>query len=142
MTLFADTGYWIALINPDDDLHHAAIQCAKDYEKRRIITTDAVLGEMLNEFSKWGELWRRKSVQLARKLQANPNVSIVRSTQENFWIAVDLYVERLDKAYSHTDCLSFHVMRLHNLNEALAHDKHFVQEGFKALLRSPNESIG
>jgi uncharacterized protein len=105
------------------------------------VTTEAVLAEVMNEFSKWGEFWRRKSVQLARKLQGNSNVTIVRVTQENFWNAVDLYNSRIDKAYSHTDCLSFHVMRTNELTDALAHDKHFVQEGFKALLRAPDEPV-
>ena len=141
MTVFADTGYWIAIISPDDDLHARAKVCTKEYGNRRIVTTEAVLAELLNEFSKRGPVWRRKSVLLVRSLQSNNNVVIVRATQELFWDALELYGARQDKAYSHTDCMSFRVMRMHNLSDALAHDKHFVQEGFTALLRSPDEPV-
>jgi predicted nucleic acid-binding protein len=29
--VFADTGYWIALLNPRDDLHHMATAVARDH---------------------------------------------------------------------------------------------------------------
>jgi predicted nucleic acid-binding protein len=40
-----------------------------------------------------------------------------------------------DKEWSLTDCASFEIMRERGLTEALAHDQHFVQAGFVALLR-------
>jgi predicted nucleic acid-binding protein len=41
----------------------------------------------------------------------------------------------MDKEWSLTDCLSFVVMQQRGLTEALTPDEHFVQAGFKALLR-------
>jgi predicted nucleic acid-binding protein len=42
-----------------------------------------------------------------------------------------------DKEWSLTDCASFALMRQRGVSEALAHDHHFEQAGFIALLRVP-----
>ena len=41
----------------------------------------------------------------------------------------------MDKGWSLGDCVSFVVMEHRSITEALAHDLHFVQAGFRALLR-------
>ncbi|MDD5188597.1 MAG: hypothetical protein PHF57_10370 [Methanoregula sp.] len=45
-----------------------------------------------------------------------------------------LYEQRLDKAWSLTDCISLEVMREQKIHYALTSDRHFVQAGFQALL--------
>jgi predicted nucleic acid-binding protein len=47
-----------------------------------------------------------------------------------------LYQQRKDKAWSHTDCVSFKIMEENGIREALAYDKHFAQAGFTALMRN------
>ena len=47
-----------------------------------------------------------------------------------------LYLERPDKEWSLTDCISFTVMSDRGLTEALTGDRHFQQAGFTVLLRS------
>ena len=56
-------------------------------------------------------------------------------THENFLAGLALYKARADKGYSLTDCISFVVMRDRKLGDALTADVHFVQAGFRALLR-------
>lgn len=46
-----------------------------------------------------------------------------------------MYRERTDKSWSLTDCMSFLIMRKRHIKTALAHDRHFEQAGFTALLR-------
>ena len=46
--VFADSGYWIALINPDDELHEKAVNLRTSLGNRRIVTTHLVLNEVLN----------------------------------------------------------------------------------------------
>jgi len=41
--------------------------------------------------------------------------------------------ERRDKGYSLTDCIPMQTMRQQGLTEVLTHDRHFEQEGFRAL---------
>jgi predicted nucleic acid-binding protein len=45
-----------------------------------------------------------------------------------------LYGQRMDKHWSFIDCVSFEMMREHDLTEALSADHHFSQAGFHALL--------
>lgn len=49
--VFADTGHWIALLNPRDDLHHKATAVARDHGLGQIVTSEMVLTEFLNSFS-------------------------------------------------------------------------------------------
>ena len=43
---------------------------------------------------------------------------------------------RPDKGYSLTDCISMQTMRREGLTEILTNDRHFEQEGFRALFRN------
>ncbi len=57
--VFADTGYWIALLNPRDDLHQKASATALDYSPNQIVTSEMVLTEFLNSFSDYGPRLRQ-----------------------------------------------------------------------------------
>ena len=70
-----------------------------------------------------------------RAISSNPNVEVVAQTSIQFREAFDLYASRTDKEWSLTDCASFNLMRERGVAEALAHDHHFEQAGFVALLR-------
>jgi predicted nucleic acid-binding protein len=62
--VFADTCYWIALLNPRDQTHDIAIGVSKALKDFRTITTEEVLTELLNYFG------ARGSVLSHRRLQA------------------------------------------------------------------------
>lgn len=47
-----------------------------------------------------------------------------------------LHASRADKTWSLTDCISFLIMQARGIRRALAHDRHFEQAGFEALLRT------
>ncbi|MCZ8121329.1 MAG: PIN domain-containing protein [Microcystis sp. LE18-22.4A] len=134
--VFADTGYWVALLNPRDNLHKKAVQLSKTLHPVYIVTSEAVLIEVLNDFSKRGEYFRDLAIELTQNLRSNPNVRIVPQTSEQFEQGLRLYQQRKDKAWSHTDCVSFKIMEENGIREALAYDKHFAQAGFTALMRN------
>ena len=46
--VFADTGYWIALLTPGDDLRGRATKLSITHEEQVIITTEMVGTEFLN----------------------------------------------------------------------------------------------
>jgi predicted nucleic acid-binding protein len=62
-------------------------------------------------------------------------VEVIPQTSLQFTQAFGEYRRMADKEWSLTDCASFEIMRERGLTEALAHDQHFVQAGFVALLR-------
>ena len=134
--IFADTGYWIALFNPRDDLHAKALTVARVTQGRPIVTSQMVLTEFLNYYASLGQPFRQQAVQVVRSLQQTGEVEIVPQTDEQFQAALTFYSQRPDKEWSLVDCASFLIMQERNLTEALAHDDHFQQAGFVPLLRS------
>jgi predicted nucleic acid-binding protein len=51
-------------------------------------------------------------------------------------LGLDLYLARADKGYSLIDCISMQTMERESLKDVLTNDKHFEQEGFRALFRA------
>jgi len=133
--VFADTGYWVALLNPSDNLHEKAVDLSKIFYPAYIVTSEVVLIEVLNDFSKRGEYFRDLVVEFIQDLRSNRNMRVIAQTSEQFEQGLELYQQRKDKEWSHTDCVSFVIMNDMGISEALAHDKHFVQAGYKALMR-------
>ena len=135
--VFADTGYWIALLDRDDSLHALAREFAASALTRPVITSELVLVEVLTHFADAGINYRRAAAKLVMGLRDLKNVQVVPLSHEQFDGALALYGERADKAWSLVDCASFLVMRRRRLTDALAHDRHFEQAGFRPLLRRP-----
>ena len=134
--VFADTGFWIARLSPLDRLHGKARDVARALGGTvPILTSELVLVEMLNAFSGGGVFVRERAARLVDTLCADVRVEIVSHTPALFADALALFRERGDKAWSLTDCASFSIMRRRGIKSALAHDRHFEQAGFKALLR-------
>lgn len=46
MRVFADTNYWIALLNPRDELHGRAVATAQSCAEDQIVTSEMVLVEL------------------------------------------------------------------------------------------------
>lgn len=132
-TVFADANYWVALANPQDQLHTLAVEVSKSLGAR-LVTTDEVLVEFLNYFCKKGELLRSSAVEFVQSINQDPNITVVPQTRESFGKGLRLYQRRLDKDYSMADCVSMETMRERKLQEVLTHDHHFTQEGFTFLL--------
>lgn len=134
--IFADTGYWVALLNPGDNLHQKAIHLEQSLQPVHVVTSEMVLTEVLNDFSKRGEYLRDVASELIRDLRSHPNTTIIPQTSQQFEQAFIFYTQRKDKQWSHTDCVSFNIMEENGITEALAYDKHFAQAGFTALMRN------
>jgi uncharacterized protein len=132
---FADTGYWIALLNPRDDLHEKASAVSRDYGPNQIVTSEMVLIEFLNSFSDYGPRLRQAAARAARVLRDTTQIVIVPQTRELFERALKRYEDMADKSWSLTDCASFLIMEDEQLTAALTHDRHFAQAGFQTLLR-------
>ena len=130
-TRFADTGFYVAVLNPDDALHARALASAA-VPGLRIVTTEFVLIEVANFFSRPGgrDLYNR----LLADIRLDTRTELVPATSDLFDQGNALYAARPDKEWSLTDCTSFVVMEQFKLTEALTADHHFTQAGFAALL--------
>ena len=129
--VFADTFYWIALTLPRDAAYERAQQVT-DY----IVTTEEVLAEYLTFFSEAPESLRRGvAANVGAMLSDSGVVRIIPQSHDSFVAGFELYRARPDKGYSLTDCISMQTMRRVGLTEILTNDRHFEQEGFRALFR-------
>ena len=131
--IFADTSYWIGLVNPRDQIHQKVIKITQQLFSVRLVTTEMVLGELLNSFS--DSPFRRTVAGMVLKLRNDRNLRIVPQTSEQFDSALRRYKQAADKSWSLTDCASFQVMEAEQIQAALTHDQHFAQAGFETLLR-------
>jgi predicted nucleic acid-binding protein len=131
--LFADTFYWVALLNPRDAFHARVTSFAGGLGWARLVTTDEVLTEVLNWFSCFGPRWRGEAATLVHDLRNDPDVDVLPQTRADFDAALALYEARPDKEYSLTDCRSMLALRGLGVTEVLTHDHHFTQEGFTIL---------
>ena len=131
--IFADTSYWIGLVNPRDQIHQKVIKITQQLSSVRLLTTEMVLVELLNSFS--DSPFRRAVAGMVLKLRNDRNLRIVPQTSEQFESALQRYQQAAHKSWSLTDCASFQVMEAEQIQAALTHDQHFAQAGFETLLR-------
>jgi predicted nucleic acid-binding protein len=132
--IFVDTLYWVAIHNPKDQWHQAALKASRTLAGCHLITTEEVLIEVLNAFCEAGAMVRQEAVHLIRDLHTDATVTIHPQSSQTCLSGVDLYEARPDKDYSLTDCISMQAMKAEGITEVLTHDKHFAQEGFTVLL--------
>jgi predicted nucleic acid-binding protein len=133
-TLFADTLYWIALINSRDQWHQRVVSINATLGDARLVTTDSVPTETANFFAEYGDIMRRKVALAIRAVLDDERVEVLPETRQTFLDALTLYESRSDKAYSLTDCIAMNSMRKRVITDVLTHDTHFTQEGFHTLL--------
>jgi uncharacterized protein len=129
-----DTGYLLALFDPADELRPRAMSWSLILREQCIVT-EYVLWECVNAFSRPED--RATAHVLVDYLSSEPGYEIVPASPILFAAGLRLHRKRPDKAWSLTDCISFHIMRERGVERALAYDQHFEQAGFVALLRQP-----
>jgi len=130
--VFVDTSFFLASLNPSDELHNKAIAASREINALRL-TTAFILLEVANSMSGSGQ--RANFVNFYEQLRVHPHARIVPVSEDIFQRGYGLYADRKDKDWSLTDCISFVVMSDESLTEALTYDHHFEQAGFGALLR-------
>jgi len=131
---FADTSYFLALLNPQDDWHTAACDASTNLAEP-ILSTDWVLTELADAMCQGRN--RSTVVAFLRLLRRREDVTLVPASRELLDRGLDLFARRPDKQWSLTDCISFLVMSDHGVTDALTTDHHFEQAGFTALLKVP-----
>ncbi len=133
--IFADTDYWVALLNPEDSLHQIALNNTQNLGEAIIITTYWVLLEFFNVITIRARPLRKRVVLALEGMRKNPNIVILPATRESFDEGVNIFGNRPNRPYSLTDCISMYEIQNRNIKEALSADRHFRQEGINTLLK-------
>jgi predicted nucleic acid-binding protein len=74
--VFADTYYWIALLNDRDQGHAAAGAMTQALRSATIITTQEVLAEVLTFFCEQGRPVRQIAAAFVRQIIANSAITV------------------------------------------------------------------
>ena len=127
--VFADTSYFVALLNPLDVCHARAVELT-EARPELMYTTAWVLTELANFLGQTGD--RERFVKILAALRSDERTVIVPPSREMFEAGVDYYGRRPDKEWSLTDCISFIVMAEQQISEAWTADQHFEEAGFVA----------
>jgi len=131
--LFLDTVFIQAILNPRDQYHSPAMQLLPRVKNaQEVWITEAIFMEVGNALSTYD---RHKLAAFIQKCYKTDNISIVNITPQLFEQGLNLYESRSDKKWGLVDCLSFIVMEQQNLIDAVTSDIHFIQAGFRTLLR-------
>jgi hypothetical protein len=130
MMKFADTFYFMALLNRKDSSHAAAMEHSQG--PGRILTTEWVLTELADAMA--SQVKRQSFVDLYGLLRSDSQVEVIPSSPDLFSLGIDLYSARPDKDWSLTDCISFVAMQQRGITDVLTGDHHFEQAGFRPLL--------
>lgn len=131
-TVFADTFYFLALLDSTEAKHNAPVIVSGD-RFLQMVTTEWVLVEFADAYSHPTD--RADFVALYRSLTNHSRVRIVPANSILFQRGVEFFEQHRDKQWSLTDCLSFIVMRDEGIRDCLTGDRHFEQAGFIALLK-------
>ena len=125
---FADTWFYIALIDRRESHHVRAVRLAGAISPQQILTHDAVFTEVLAYFSDDGARIRRQAVDGIRRTLRESDV--LPADRGLFLLALNRYEQRPDKEYSLVDCMSMIVMEQRGIRHVLTNDHHFSQAGF------------
>jgi uncharacterized protein len=130
--VFADTFYYLALVNPRDAAHERAVAVGNRISGS-VLTSAWVIQELADGLA--APPARSGFLRLLAALESDRHTTIVGPTEELWKRGVHLYRSRPDKGWSLTDCISFEIMQDNGITDALTGDHHFAQAGFKALLK-------
>ena len=104
-TVFADTFYFLALVNPSDQAHARAVAFTSN-NTVRMVATEWVLTELADALAR-SPRGRLEFLGTLADLQADSDARIVYCEHALMDEGTRLYAQRPDKEWSLTDCISF-----------------------------------
>jgi predicted nucleic acid-binding protein len=132
---FVDSWFLIASGNRVDNDHAAVRRLEARLADTQFVTHDGVLSEVLTHFCEAGAFNRQRAVTTVRR--ALQRFVVEALTRDLFMRGLELYSRRIDKGYSHVDCVSMIVMEDFGIEHVLTKDHHFTQAGFTVLSDAP-----
>ncbi len=133
-TVFADTPYWIAMLNPEDQCAPAALAASRELGDARLVTTQEVLAEVMNYFAHYGPAVRGAAAEAVREILTAANVTVVEQSPESFLAGLELYDGEPAGASDLTGSIAMNTMREEGIDEVLTTDPAFRRAGFRVLM--------
>ena len=128
-SLFVNSSGWLALYNPNDPNHEAAVQLWNDLRSQpvRLVTTDYVLDQVYTAMKFLGSL---QSAQAFNELVTRSSVIRLFMTDSViFDRAWKIFVDDEQPQMTFTDCVNLAVMQYLGVSEVLTFDRNFTAPG-------------
>jgi uncharacterized protein len=128
--LFVDTSGWYDLLYSGAPKHEEIVQLVRQPGIALVTSTyvlDELVALLLTRFD------HATAARAGSHIRSAAEVRVEHPDAPEEQRAWALFLDRPDKGYTLTDCLSFVVMRRLKLETAIATDDHFGQEGFTVL---------
>ncbi len=77
---------------------------------------------------------RFKAARFVDRIRSSVDTEVIDGDRALFDEGLQLYRDRLDKAYGHVDCMAMVVCRRMAITDVLTGDRDFAREGFTILL--------
>lgn len=130
--VFADTFFYLALLNDEDAAHSRAV--AESRVNRPIVTTEFVILELGNACARASD--HADFVALVDGMRASPRIRILPLSSGLLERGLELMRSRPDKDWSLTDCTSFVAMGETGLEEALTGGSAFRAGGVQGAVEA------
>ena len=133
--IFVDTSALIALGNGRDQFHTKAVTLFKSYtaDKRRFVTTNAILLEMTNAFS--AAAYKPLAIRLLDLIETSSAWTMVMIDRRLMDKGRAKFEQMRDKDWSLVDCTSMIVAQESGITDIFTNDHHFEQAGLIITLK-------
>lgn len=129
---FIDASFFLALALKNDALNKRALAWQK-FLRGPFFTSEFVLLELADGLS--DVPFRSTAQALIHFVRSGKSMTVIPLGPQWLELGYQSYCRHADRDWSLTDCISFEIMHKHDITDALTHDHHFEQAGFRALLR-------
>lgn len=121
--IFVDASYYISLLKPTDSNHERALVLAKQYEKEKLVTSQAVLGEVATVGSQ--RYNREATIAFIEGMLRAGTTTIMLERQDFVDRAWEIFKEVKKKDVSWVDCYSRAIIESYTIETVLTFDKDF-----------------
>ncbi len=131
MKVFVDTSAWVAYFDKKGTNHENALNIWQQLKRERAIlcTTDYILDETLTLLKI--RAGSDASLIAVNAIIKSPSTEVIWVKEKLFMGALKLFEKYKDQRFSFTDCISFEVMKISNIQKAFAFDVDFLKSGFE-----------
>lgn len=128
--IYIDSGAFLARYLAHDQCHSHAVRYWRELQRSRepCVTSNFVLDETITLLAR--RTTYAFAAERARVLYGPKSVTILRPDDGDEISAVVLFEKFADQRVSFTDCVSFALMRKHQIKRVFSFDRHFELAGF------------
>jgi uncharacterized protein len=129
MAIFVDTGAFLARYLTKDQHHKAAIAKWNKLQKSpsKLFTSNFIMDEFITLLGRWVN--EDFAIEKAYGIYNSDLFTILRPEESDEMLALDFYKKFSDHKIGFTDCVSFALMKQHNIREVFSFDRHFSDVG-------------